>query len=189
MTTILRTGLSAAIALQFALAPALRAETHPHARNGFMIGFGIGGGSVGVEDGDDREASFTGNFRVGGALRQDLALHLEAGGWTKEFDGDLGDVTWTFSSANAAMSWFPGGGGTFLRPGVGLATVRAEIDAGNVTISEDETGLALLFAVGHEWRLTQKFALGPHGEITWMTFDDFGEANLLALNLDFDWYW
>jgi len=185
-----RIGILAAVLAAFA-APA-QAGSHPHDRNGFMIGFGVGGGSAGIEDGDEREGSATGNFRIGYAVRPDLVLHFEGSGWTKKVDegGFLDEVTWTFSTGTAAITWFPGNAGAFLRAGLGAGTASVEVDfGGGLRGTYDETGLGVLGAVGYEWRLTRMFALGPHAEFTWMDLDDIGSANVIGGALDFNWYW
>jgi hypothetical protein len=79
-----------------ALLPSLATNalaTHRHDRTGFMIGFGIGGGSAGLEDGGSREGSVTGNFRIGYSVRPDLVLHYEGSAWTKTISDPIGDVT------------------------------------------------------------------------------------------------
>lgn len=180
-------GLVLAAALLAVSAPA-RATTQPNDRNGFMIGFGVGGGSLGVEDLSDREGSVTGNFRLGWAVRPDLVLGLESNGWTKTFEGTPGDLTWTYNVAAAALTWYPGAGGAYLRGGVGAGMVRAELESGNLTISGDDTGIGLTGAAGYEWRLTRKFAMGPEVNVFWMDVDA-GSANVLGGTLNFDWYW
>src|SRR5437870_8292425 len=74
------------------------AGTHPHDRHGFMIGFGLGGGSAKMKNDSKREGSGTANFRIGYALDPDLVLAFEGSAWTKTFREDIGDVTWTFST-------------------------------------------------------------------------------------------
>ena len=177
------------LAMGAALAPAARAASHPHDRNGFMIGFGVGGGSMGIENGDEREGSGTGNFRIGWAVRPDLLLAFEGNGWTKTFDGTVGDLTWTFSTGTASLTWFPGAAGGYLRGGVGAGVATADFETGNVTISDDETGLGLAACAGYEWRLTRKFALGPEVNFFWMDLDELGSANMIGGTLNFDWYW
>ncbi len=170
-------------------APAAHAGAWPHDRNGFMIGFGVGGGSLGIEDGDEREGSGLGNFRIGYAVRPDLVLQLETEGWTKQFDDALGEVTWSFSVAAVALTWYPGAQGAYLRGGVGVGVADAELDLGNVTISGDESGLGIAAAAGYEWRLTRKFALGPEAQFFWMDLEELGSANVLGGTLNLDWYW
>ncbi len=64
-------------------------QAHPHTRDGFMVGFGIGGGSLGFEDADARKGSVMGNFRIGYAARPDLVLHFESNAWTRTFDDEF----------------------------------------------------------------------------------------------------
>jgi hypothetical protein len=170
-------------------AHASEAGVHPHDRSGFMLGFGIGGGSQGIEDEDDRESSAIGDFRIGYAVQPDLAVHLESSVWSKTFDDLDGEVTWTFATTTAALTVYPGGGGGFLRGGIGFGTASVELDTGPFTVSADESGFGVLAAAGYEWRLTRMFALGPHAEFTWMDAGDVGSATMFGGALDFNWYW
>lgn len=165
------------------------AGTHPHDRNGFMIGFGVGGGGQGREDVDEREGSVIGNFRIGYAVQPDLVVHFEGTAWTKTFDSFAGDRTWTFSTAAAAATWFPGNVGAFVRGGVGVGTASVEQETGGFRVTYDETGFGVLAGAGYEWRLTPKFALGPHVEFSWMDLDSIGSADMVGGALDFNWYW
>jgi hypothetical protein len=181
--------LAGFLILSFCVAPAF-AGTHPHDRNGFMIGFGVGGGSVGIKNGDGREGSVTGNFRIGYALRPDLVLAFEGNAWSKTFSTDQGDLTWTFSTGTASVTCFPQNMGFFLRGGIGFGTANVELERNNVKISADDTGLGLLAAAGYEWRLTQKFALGPQVEFSYQNEGgDVESSNIIAGGLNFNWYW
>jgi hypothetical protein len=52
------------------------------ARDGFFIGFGVGGGgSIGFEGDSEREVGRAGYFKIGGALSDKVLLGAEAGGW------------------------------------------------------------------------------------------------------------
>jgi hypothetical protein len=183
------TALATCILVVAAAAPQASAGRHPHDRNGFMIGFGIGGGSAGIEDGDGREGSVTGNFRIGYALRPDLVLHYEGSAWTKTDEGATQDVTWTFSTNVAAVTYYPPSSGLFVRGGVGFGTAAVEVEQGGLSLNYDETGFGLLAAGGWEFRLTRKFALAPQVEFTHMVLDDLGSANVIAGGLGFNWYW
>ena len=172
-----------------AFASLARAGTYPNDRNGFMIGFGAGGGSSGIEDGDSRESGVTGNFRIGYAVQPDLVLAFEGNGWTKSETSPIGDLTVTFSTATAALTWYPNAGGGFVRGGLGFGTASAEVDFGGLKVSNDETGFGFLVAAGYEWRLTKKFALGPQAEFSSMSLDQLGSENMVGGSLDFDWFW
>lgn len=166
-----------------------------------MIGFGLGGGSQGVEDLDEREGGPTGNFRIGYAVQPTLVLQLESLAWFKSqeneivgfepFSGDpiIGDITFTFSTTVAALTYYPPSSGLFLRGGVGVGMAEIEIEALGVTISDDETGLGLLGALGYEWRLTRKFALAPEIDFTYQSLDEIGSTNMIGGSLGLNWYW
>jgi Autotransporter beta-domain len=174
------------------LATVARAEPYPNDRNGFMIGFGLGAGSLGFEDGDQRETSGIGDFRIGYAVRPDVVLHVESNAWVKTYTDALlgsGDVTVTSSAVLAAVTYYPQGNGAYFRGGLGGGRVSLEVDSNNVTVSSDDTGFAALFAAGYEWRLTRKFAIGPHAEFTYESLDILGTSTMFGGALDFDWYW
>jgi len=170
-------------------AASVQATTHPHDRNGFVIGFSLGGGSAGIKDGDSREGGGTGNFRIGYAVRPDLVLHFEGTGWTRTFAEPIGDVTWTFSTYGASATYYVPNSGAFIRGGIGAGVANVELASGGVKVSADETGLGLVVAGGYEWRLTQKFALGPQVEFTYQDLDLLGSSNVVGGGLGFNWYW
>lgn len=182
---------------------AVRADArYPHERNGFLIGFNLGIGSAEVEwkgegvnlSSDEREGGGAGNFRVGYAVRPDLALALEVTAWSRTYDIEPGDdATVNFSVVGPALTWYPQGGGFFLRGTIGVGRVSVEVDTGPVTVSADDGGLGVALALGYEWRLTQKFALGI--EVDGGSIDagevDGGDltANFANLTAAFNWYW
>lgn len=177
------------LAVALLTAPVAWAGSHPPDRNGFMIGFGIGGASLGLADDQDREGSVTANFRIGYALRHDLVLHYEGNGWVKTFETVVGDATWSFSTSTVAMTWFPSNMGLFLRGGVGLGTARVEVETGGVTVSDSEGGVGFLLAGGYEFRLTKKFALAPQVEYAYQKLDTLDSSNMIGGGLGFNWYW
>jgi hypothetical protein len=170
-------------------------QARPHERNGFLIGFGIGGGSGDVSfDGGsdtDREGGVGGNFRVGYATRPDLTVHFEASSWLRDED----EVSLSFTLAAAALTFYPGNAGFFVRGGVGFGTSRWDAQVGEpfegFTLSKNETGLGLLGAAGYEVRLSRKFALGPQVDYAYLFVggDLVDSANFVNGSLQFNWYW
>lgn len=188
------------------LSLAVTAEAgRPHKRTGLALGFGLGGGTAAWDwsqpvFGNANEGSGTGNVRIGGAIRQDLVLGLEASAWAKNYDilvagQSVGTAKVTFSTTTFAGTWYPGGGGYFVRGGVGLAAAKLEVtfpvgpfDSAQHT----DSGVGLLAATGYEWRLTDKFAMGPQVELAFLGIHG-GElvGNVLIVDggLEFNWYW
>jgi len=194
----------AAAALATALAPAAMAGPPAH-RTGFFIGFGLGFGSASWHWADSSEygsspdeRAGTANFRLGGAIREDLVLGAEFQGWAKKWRIEtstgvqLGEATVQIGSVSLAATWWPGNVGAYIRGGVGIGRAQVELDDGNITVKPSaDTGLALLGAVGYEWRITDKFALGPQAEIVYLGVDGeiFGNAMIIDGSIQFNWYW
>jgi hypothetical protein len=141
-------------------------------------------GQPSVEDDDEREGSYQESSP--GCQTARPRHSLEGTGWSKTFDG-VRRRHLELSTATGALSWYPGGGGA--------SCARCQRRHRNVNQNagldpEDESGLGLVGALGYEWRLTKKFAMGPHGEYVWMDLgDDVGTADNFGGGLDFDWYW
>lgn len=160
------------------------AGDHPHAREGFVLGFGLGVGSAEGRLDDDRDVLFaterTGggaaSFRVGYAVNPSLVLGLETTGWGRTDEervfGENVEISTTLNVTALALTWFPGVGGFFARAGLGVGIARQEYDLGGVSAEIDGNGLGLLLAAGYEWRLTKTFALGTQLDLGFMNLGD-----------------
>lgn len=182
-------------------ASAAGAGQWPHERQGLVLGFGIGGGSGqvswsdgGFSEASDREGGFGGNVRVGYAFSPELMLGFEGASWTRTFTNEGGldfpdvDETWTLSASTVALTWFPNGGGFFLRGGIGGGTTEVKFTRGDLEVKGHDSGFGGLLAFGYEWRLTRRFAMGPELTFGGMTLDDGWKANFTNLTLGFNWY-
>jgi hypothetical protein len=188
----------AVLAMCFAVgAGPAHAGTYPHERNGFFIGFGLGWGNAGLDlngvDNLDRQNSGSGNFRFGWAVSENLTLGLESSSWVKQWDiqGTGLDLKLTGTVTTFAVTYFPQNMGLYLRGGLGFSDGIVEVSGGGSSINQTETGLGLLGAVGYEWRLTQKFALGPQVEWAYLGIDSdaIKSADFVAFNAQATWYW
>ncbi len=158
----------------------------PQTRQGWYVGFGLGGGGAALHaDGTStsREGAFSGNFRGGYVFNPELALGLESNAWTKEMDG----ATWTLSVGTAAVTYFPGAQGFYLRGGIGLGTAEVEQQFGNVSVTGSESGFGLTGGLGYEFRVLRTFALAPQVDYSWTTLDDFDFDYVMGA-LQFNWY-
>jgi hypothetical protein len=183
--------LAAGIVAVMACSGVAFAGSHPQDHHGFFIGFNLGAGTAQIKNdsgSSEHEWGGAGNLRLGGAVKNNLLLGAEFTGWTKDQDGS----TVSLSSVLFAVTYYPTTEGFFLRGGMGFGSSDFSIDLGNgVTQSKSETGFALALATGYEWRLTQKFALGPQVEFNWMDIggDLVDTANFFDATLGFNWYW
>lgn len=177
----------AAVLVAALLVPALAsADPWPQTRGpGWFVGFGLGGGSAGIEiDGfdTDREGGAAGSFRVGYTFTDQVGLGLETNAWTKEENG----VTFTFSAGAATLYFYPAGG-LVLRGGVGVGTGSVEFDQGGFTVSADEDGFGVTVGAQYDFRVTRTFSIGPQVDFSWMSLDTV-DANYVNGGLSFNWY-
>jgi len=156
----------------------------PQTREGFFIGVGIGGGSLGCATCLEREGSFTGQVTFGGTLSPQLLLGVESSGWTKEEN----DARLTHANASAVAHFYPvATGGLFLSGGVGLSTLEVSTTSGSVTVSTTETGLGFTAGAGYDVRVRNNFSITPYGLFGWGDFDA-GSANTFQFGLGVTWH-
>ena len=181
------------------MASAAGAAQWPHARHGLILGFGVGGGSGQVSWSEDnvttssgRDGGFGGDIRVGYAFSPELALAFEGASWTRTFTSEhfsgSFDETWTLSVGTVALTWYPNGGGFYLRGGIGGGNTEVKFSQDNLEIKGHESGFGGLVGVGYEWRLARRFALGPELTFGGMSLDHGWKANFTNLTLGFNWY-
>jgi hypothetical protein len=187
--------LVAAAGLVLQSSPA-RAGKPPN-RSGFYIGFGLGFGSANWTEGSDLDGSSEDsgggavNFRLGGAIRQNVIMGMELSTWARNED----NATLTFQAATAAVTYFPGNVGAYLRGGFGFGSSSFEVDVdvegSRVNISKTDSGWVILGAGGYEWRLSNKFAMGPQIEVVYLGLagELIDTASLINGTLQFNWYW
>jgi hypothetical protein len=154
-------------------------------RSGFFFGVGLGYGSLGLSCDDcgdtEREDSFSGHFRLGGAVSPQFLLGGESVGWYKDEDG--GSLSFGTLTGNAY--YYPSKGtGLFLKGGLGLGYTEVQID---FLGSETETGFGWQVGAGYDIRLGTKTALTPTITYAQGHFDGFSE-NLVQIGVAFSMY-
>jgi len=140
----------------------------------------------------DRENSVSGNFRFGWSVADNLALGLEATSWSKDYAvADNTNLNLMASVTTLALTYFPGNMGLFVRGGLGFSTARAELRMGSSSVEHTEGGMGFLGAVGYEWRLTKKFALGPQVQWAYLNVEDevLQSADFMSVTAQATWYW
>ncbi len=167
----------------------------PHNRTGFFIGFGAGAGTAGWENGSDRSGGYVGNFRIGYAVAPEVTIGLESSSWMKRESVETIDLTLLYNVSTFGATYYPRNTGVFLKGGIGFASASFEsvISIPNIGTAKgeiDDSGFGLIGAVGYEWRLTPKFALGPEVEFVYLNVGgEFGAANYVSGTLMLNWYW
>ena len=185
-----------------AMVPPARAESP--LRSGLALGFGLGGGSVSWLWPDDErrgEWSGAGNARVAWALGRELLLGVEFWGWSKDYE--LGSIPEDvpaevrFWSANAAATYFPGDTGFYVRGGVGWGEGRVEITPPPSVVDfpvsgeANASGLSLLGAMGYEFGVTPRLALGGAVHAVYLAIDADHFENVFGYGFtaQLNWYW
>jgi hypothetical protein len=67
--------------------PPTHAPRTPHTREGFWFNIGLGAGSLGCSDCDERTSGLSGGLALGGTINQNWLLGAFSNGWTKSEDG------------------------------------------------------------------------------------------------------
>jgi hypothetical protein len=177
-------GIAALVLVTTIHGPAV-AALHPHVRDGWILGLGIGGGSVGLSSGgqtSDRESGGTGHLRAGYILNPKVSIGFEGNFWFKTVDG----VDWTFDTFTAAATFYPGDGFT-LRAGIGGGGVEAAVRSGNTTTTASETGLGVSTGVGYEIRVLRSWAVVPQVDYSYINLDSFN-ADFFSFSVAAHWY-
>lgn len=163
------------------------AETWGHDRDGFVLGFNIGGGSSSFKPDDGLEESGgggAGSFRVGWAFANQFLVGIESTAWVG--DTDLGaDITLYSNKVN--FTWYPGAKGWLLRAGFGVGVAELSGVAFGKTITISDDGGSFGFGAGHEWRLTRTFALGVAADYCTVDLDE-DKFDFLNFTAQFNWY-
>ena len=164
------------------------------------VGLGLESVSWTDQDGGRRsEGSGSGNARVGYALKPDLVLGVEFWGWAKSYEFLAGGlpvpVDLKLTATTLCATYFPGGGGFFVRLGAGVAHGRIDVEPpanvpGVPEGGDSDTGFAMTLAPGYEWRVSRRLALGAQGDVVYLGLQDaLKDAFGYGINAQFNWYW
>ena len=127
------------------------------------------------------------NFQSGTAGQMSRAIE------GRGFQMEEGTEKAEFGMALVSVTWHPGGGGFFLRTGVGRGFTTLALDAPDSADWDERESPAALLGLGYEWRLGRQFALGVALEAYGTELDDlptFQNTNLgvgLA-SVQLQWY-
>lgn len=177
------------LALVVALAAPATAKTWPHERNGFTIGFNIGGGTATIKPDQAPDESHGGgaaSIRLGWALSNQFLIGLESTGWGGKIDSD---VDLYLYSHKLNFTWYPSATGWFVRAGFGRGNsdIPGQIAGLDVRVTDSGPGPCFGFGGGHEWRLTRKFALGAAFDYCSIDLKG-GQYNYANFTAQLNWY-
>ena len=124
-------------------------------REGFWFNIGIGAGSLGCNDCEDRVTGPSGGLALGGTISRQFLLGAFSNGWAKEEDG----VTITAGTLVVGARFYPSeSSGFFLLGGIGIGRIDLAISGFG---SAGETGAGALFGLGWDIPLSRSTSLTP----------------------------
>jgi len=161
----------------FLMAVPLAAQ-YPQTRQGFWFHAGLGYGSLGCDDCDDREGGLSGGLALGGTLGSGkVLLGAATTGWTKEEN----DVRLSVGTLLAIIRWYPSAtGGFFLTGGLGFGTIKLSVEGLG---SDSESGPAALIGLGYDIRVGRNVSLTPFWNGFGVKGDDEVDANVGQIGL------
>ena len=137
---------------------------------------------------DDPFSGGYGGLRGGYAFSNAFAVTLEGVG----FGSSAGDRDWGMGAGLVAVTWWPAGGGFFVRGGLGSGGGEMLLrESGEVVEFSDRA--AGLFGIGYEWQLGRNFALGLAADGFGFDFEGLtGETDAFVgtggFSIQFNWY-
>jgi hypothetical protein len=154
-------------------------------RQGFLIGFGIGGGEIAATDCDGCESlgGFAFDFQVGGFISPRMAIMYDAFGVLRSEN----NLVWINGVNTAAIQYWVTPQ-LWLKGGLGFSQVRVDDGFGN---SDAEYGFGGQLGVGFEVISSARFALDLSAKVSHGTFKDGGQTVGLsnaAVLVGFHWY-
>ncbi len=176
MTRSLRPVL-AVVALTMLVAATARAQ-HPQAREGFWFSIGVGGGSLGCSDCDERENGGVGQITLGGKLSDHVLLGGSLNGWTKSVNSN----TLTVGLAALTIRYYPSAtGGFYLTAGAGVGSSDLSFGT-NPTFTISQTGSGGIAGLGYDIRVGRMLSITPWLQWFAVKYDN-GDANVGQLGV------
>ena len=155
----------------FAAAEQASSAARPHTRGGFWFSGGLGVGSLGCEDCDEREVSLGADLAIGGTVNDHLLIGGGTSRWSKE---EL-----TVGTLDARVRVYPRAtSGFFLLGGIGLGIIQTEFDG----FYENDSGVGVTLGLGWDIRVGRNVSLTPYWTGTAVIADE-SDANFGQIGL------
>ena len=163
-----------AVVAGLAVATAAQAQKAPM-RDGFWFSGGLGMGSLGSQNGSQRENGITGDISLGGTLSQRWLVGVGSSAWSKSENGGR----LTVATLDARVRFYPSAtGGFFLTGGIGGASIRASVGG----LSATDNGAGAIFGLGYDYRVARNASITPYWNGFAMKSND-NDANVGQIGL------
>ena len=174
-------------------APRAYRGRRPQAREGLLLSFGIGGGSMFVSyPNDGRSGAFDVDFRLGYGFsdRFQLFMDIDMAGADYAYGDNIGSWAFTLRGQTVLVGDRAGNG---LNLNLGIGTGGITRNSGYYNESNSPSGLALAGGISYDARVTPWFALSPEFFVTWHAIPNGPNrsqdvASVYGLRLNFLWY-
>jgi len=170
------------------LAGTVSAEAYPNRRAGHTVvsaNLGVGSGQAkDVDFSTQRYAAFAIQAQFGYCVNDWLLLSGEGTLWTRYINSSnvyLGDLL-------VAGTYFVASSGLFVKGGIGLGIADAQFWVGATPVSNTQTGLAYMGAIGYEYRVSPTMGVGPQFDYNYFDLNDKTSVNYWNITLAFNWY-
>lgn len=152
-----------------AVSPKLERERN--SREGFFLGFGLGGG--GIHAGNLNRGAGFGNFRIGGGVSEKLLVMGETLSSSTKKNG----VTTSANALHLSSQIFITNR-FFARPGIGVSVLNSSTTTGATTTTySSDAGLSFILTEGYEFRFGKSFALSPEATFNYARVDNTNVMN------------
>ena len=158
----------------FAAAEQASSAARPHTRGGLWFSGGLGVGSLGCEDCDEREISLGADLAIGGTVNDHLLIGGGISRWSKE---EL-----TVGTLEARVRVYPRAtSGFFLLGGIGVGWIQTEFDG----FYENDSGVGVTLGLGWDIRVGRNVSLTPYwtGTAVIAVIADGSDANFGQIGL------
>ena len=152
----------------------LAADAHAVEREGFLIGFSVGAGTLNCDDCDTLYGPAS-ELHLGGMIGDKVALMFDGGGVAGDEDGET-----IYSTVSTAAVQYWVADNVWLKGGLGLGQLSC-------SGCDSETGLGILAGIGLELVQKTKFVLDLQGRVSTAGYDA-GRVNNLSVQIGFNWY-
>ena len=157
-------------------AGAAQAQSH----EGFWVGFGFGGGSLGLDGGTDRDTGVVGYVKLGGTINERFLIGWESNAWRKDQSG----ATVTHTNSSAVAYFYPSAAnGFFLKGGLGWS--RLSVEVSGIGVSENGGGAVL--GLGYDVRVGDSWSITPVLNFNGGAFDG-GNSSVGELGVGVTWH-
>ena len=157
-------------------------ERSEHERRGFWANIGLGWGSLGCDECEERTNGGAGGIALGGTINP----HFLVGGATYNWVRTEDDITLTVGTLLPVVRYYPMvHQGLFFTGGLGFGMISLELPGG-ITISEEGGGA--LVGLGYDLFFATRWAVTLFANAFVVVTDEDSDANVLQLGLGISWH-